>query len=368
MNSINRKIIGLFFLLWIPFPCILKADTNFTPKHTREATTGLSSTSRDLKNILKSVFYMESEVTGTSGSGFVIEGNILVTNFHVLNSMIDVERNAGLDSIFIISADDPNPIFRPIKGIIGVDLSSDLVLLQLKEHLFRKKGLFRNLFRNRGLSLDDSSLKDESSLYIIGFPDRKFTITPVTDALELDHTHMFTNNYKGSWRGVSGGPVINEKGEVFSIVFRAYTIINTVNAIKGETLQKLLNEKNEQLIGNDKIFDWIEEKRDEEKKLADAGNMHLQYNRGHRLISLIFEKEKLDVQDKQIFRKAIDLLSNAAEQGNFLSRISLGLLYCGGVGELMEADIAESSRLLSFVSKDILDSVLTPENQQYCIR
>ena len=313
-------------------------------------------TVNDYIKIRKSIVFIKSDITNYSGSGFIIEKNILVTNLHVLNSLIDRRQDAGLDSIFLsYSENGTDRFYGVIEGVLGLDIASDLVLLKLKENFSHDKGL------------RVSKSKDQSSSYIAGFPDGEFVITSVTNEIDMDHVYILSNYHKKSWRGGSGSPVIDEKGRVNSVIFRAYTGTNTTVAIKGIFLKKLLEETYETLVHNDDIYDWIDRKNKQQEQLIESGNMYVQDNRGLEIISSVFTG-KIDMEDRQrIITEGVRLLTDATEKGNPLSRISLGLLYCES-GERMEEHYSESSKLLSSFSKETLDAIMTKEAQDFCVR
>ena len=312
---------------------------------------------KTLNNIHKSIAKIHSSVFDSSGSGFFIEGNILVTNFHVLDALIDGKNDADLNSIVITMANDRIPKTRSIKGIIAADFLLDLVLLEVDEVFLQ----------NKELTLSHSPIKDETSLYVLGFPQGKFKTIPLEDVWDSDDFYMVTNSYKGLINGASGSPMINEKGEVFAVVSKVFPQTNTINVIKGEHLQMLLSEKYGQPIGNDEVFDWMKEQRNEWERMANAGNMRAQLNMSDELRDSLYGKF-FSEENEQIFKEAMDYLIGSAEQGYITSRLALGLMYCLGSMDFLKENHEESSRWFSGFSVEVIDIVMLQKNRENCLR
>ena len=313
---------------------------------------------KTLNNIHKSIVKVYSSVLRTAGSGFILEGNILVTNFHVLDKLIDARYNADLNSIMIATAHNGTPVRHSIKGIIAADFLLDLAILAVEG----------DFFQNKKLSLSPPLIKNETSLYVTGFPGGKFQTIPLENVWDVDDFYMITNSYKGLINGASGGPVINEKGEVFAVLSKVFSQTNTIDAIKGELLQKLLSERYDQMIGNDEVFDWIEEQRNEWKRMANAGNIRAQFHMSYDLMSYLYIKKIIKKEERLIFKQAMDYLIDSAEQGYITSRLALGLLYCGGAISYLRINHEASSRWLSELPEEIIDAVMSRKKQEDCIR
>ena len=151
---------------------------------------------------------------GSYGSGFFVRENLIVTNIHVVAGAASVSaRLAGTKAEFVI------------EGVTAYDGKNDLILLKTSA-------------KGTPLCLGDSdAVQDDEAIFAIGHPTRKYKITE-------GGFHSYLNGNK--WlrmkvdtnRGNSGGPVVNNKGEVIGVIFAKYYSYSY--ATSSNTLKELI--------------------------------------------------------------------------------------------------------------------------------
>ena len=248
-------------------------------------------------------------------NGFVVKGNVLVTNAHVLISLLGedfLNENGDVPLQAIVARDIQGREFR-IKNIQGMDLITDLALLRLENYT----GPYLDL----GPSIDG----EVGEFYVVGFTGRGiFLSEPTIKFTDIDHLfYGFANPLSEDPRGISGSVIVNEKREVLAVIAQANT--TELFAIKAEYPRKLLQQTHSQVIeGDEAVFEWINEKIATLKILAREGNVYARYRLG------IMTYNGLGV--KQDHQAAAHWFSLAAEQGHILAQEKLAFMYFKGMG------------------------------------
>ena len=225
-----------------------------------------------LQDVRKSIFMIKIN-NDAKGTGFVVEGDTLVTNLHVYD---DVIGRGGLNSLRI---ENINSEKFYIEGVRGINFPADLVLLKIKDY--------------EGPSLDiespiEARLSEHRShqLFLAGFPHGIFLITALTkDKSYTDGItqEFFKNNFMENRLGASGSPIVNEKGKVVA-VYKASNPSKDYGTRK-EILQDLLNKTRQQEIvsDNEAIYDWIQQEHRNLHILANKGNVTALFQLGEIL-------------------------------------------------------------------------------------
>jgi len=148
------------------------------------------------------------------GSGFVIRGNVLVTNHHVVEGSSSLKITYGKNETIVKS-----------------------------EYLFDDAELDIAAIKFDGapsLTVNTSGWNKGQRVYSLGFPGMRFTInegeiTVYNDGYNILHSAM-------TYNGSSGGPVVNTQGEVVGVSFlqQEGTTINVAVPIN-KVLEKLNN-------------------------------------------------------------------------------------------------------------------------------
>ena len=256
----------------------------------------------------ESVFIIRSNKINVAGSGFIVSGNILVTNFHVINLLVDENNNAGLNSIYIRNA--KNEVFY-IKRLLKLDILSDLALLEVEN------------YTGGELLLSNSSYEETENMNIAGFKKQKFEIIDTTTKTDIDKMSFSTLHLFGETiNGISGGPVINEKREVVGIVREGSNMI--LLATKKYLLEEFLNEIPNLEANSKNIFEIVRKEKSKLEEMAQRkeskevffriGYMYLRGNEGFQ----------------QNFEMAFYWLVNAAKRGHVLAQFRVGSMFVLG--------------------------------------
>jgi S1-C subfamily serine protease len=161
------------------------------------------------------VLNAQGQQIGT-GSGFITNGNVFVTNWHVAENATTLRIDFGGTNVFTV---------------------------QTKDALFKNElaDLFAvNVERMPSLNLNVNTPKNKEKVYAVGYPHHKFTITE----------GLFVSNWNADrWvhsaktmAGASGGALINVNGEVIGITTASndgYLNIAVQAKVLQEELKKL---------------------------------------------------------------------------------------------------------------------------------
>ena len=211
-----------------------------------------SKTPKNLQKIQQSVFSVYSGIW--QSTGFVIEENILVINFHMLIDIIG-EDQMNVDSTRIRNKDGEA---YSIENIIGADPIADLAFLRIKN------------YDGAALELDDRG-GNRKDFFLIGFPDDKFSSIKMSKFADMSEVHnYFSYPSTKLLGGASGSPIVNNQGKVMAVLCQdaSYIAIGT----KIEKLQELLDKTRNQTIDHDDLSKWITGKINDLNLLAVQGN------------------------------------------------------------------------------------------------
>jgi hypothetical protein len=174
------------------------------------------------KNTVNSTVTIETDVA--MGSGFFVAPNIIATNYHVVE---------GATEAFCFSNNSDKTYH--IEGYLAVDRAVDLILLQVS-----------NLTREP-LPFSSSTVSPGQKIYVIGSP--KGLPATISDGIvsgmrDFDNYKLIQMTAPIS-PGSSGGPVLNQYGELIGISVSQLTEGQNLNfAIPKSYLELLLQFKN----------------------------------------------------------------------------------------------------------------------------
>ena len=281
---------------------VVEGDTLVTDFHVYN---GHSLSSLSIENTEGEKFYIDGVreinllddlvliiINGASrGTGFVVEGDTLVTDFHVYNghslSSLSIENTEG-EKFYI-------------DGVREINLLADLVLFKIKN------------YKGPSLDIENSTEADLSNrLFLVGFPTMEFRIIKLTKEIksESDSDNIYRSfGFTPHLRmisGASGSPIVNAMGKVVAVAGLASGV--EIFVTRGEILQSLLNKtRHQEIISNDEsIVGWIQQEYVNLSTLAIQGDVDAQF----RLGTLFSEKSEI-------------FLKKSADQGHRLAKVYL---------------------------------------------
>lgn len=169
------------------------------------------------------------KIETTNGSGFFVDKNLVVTNFHVIVGVTSMKIG------FSVSEELWN-----IKSIEAYDPEIDLILLNVD-------------YEGVPLPLGESdSLQDRDEVCTVGYPNWEPTIENATFERTNGNLLQFTATSSG---GSSGSPILNTNGEVVGVKsISAVDVSGNVvcsYAIPSNTLKRFLQERTESVPFDD---------------------------------------------------------------------------------------------------------------------
>ena len=201
-------------------------------------------TSEDIATrTLKATVYlkMQNNKGNSIGSGFFVTRNVVATNYHVIkNATQGTARLVGKSKEYAIS------------GVIGYDTVNDLALLKIGGNRIKRPSLRDFAYHTEGnlpsnVSVDPLVIGDSDSIevgqvvYVAGNPrgwEGTFSsgiISSIRGNKDIQITAPISP-------GSSGGPVLNDKGEVIGISRATFTKAQNLNfAVPSNKLKDLLS-------------------------------------------------------------------------------------------------------------------------------
>ena len=151
-------------------------------------------TARDTRKFLKTVAHLSARAF--LGTGFFVNQNTLVTNFHVIFDP------AGFSEWFSIRKGNRN--FRA--RLTALSAVYDVAILEVADWT----GPFLNVE-------DLASLSEE--VYVIGFPQERMAKMKGRNITMVDHDYEFLTDFSKKLGGASGSPLLNNQGESVGLVY-----------------------------------------------------------------------------------------------------------------------------------------------------
>ena len=197
----------------------------------------------DLKNnppqavmeALSSVVFVSSDYGG--GSGFVIRDDknraVLVTAYHVVREVIGKPDQITLKDVHQKSL--------KVKKVISYSKRLDTVFLELEN------------YNGQSLKLSDSHLDNGGNIFVLG---AFLGQTHLTQGVGFNNSsrsffNIMTDENFYRMKGFSGGPVLNERGEVMGLIFGGHLFYQYLDVSKSASMKKLLqSSKNKNSIVN----------------------------------------------------------------------------------------------------------------------
>ena len=160
------------------------------------------------------------------GSGFFVRPNLIATNHHIIEGTVQgTAKLVGQDKTYTI------------EGITTIDRTNDLALLQVDDNTPLQLELMSNI---KPLLLGDSdTVQIGDSVYVVGNPlllEGTVSDGIISGRRDRDTRELLQMTAPIS-RGSSGGPVLNDKGEVIGISVSIHKVLDAQNqVIDGQNL------------------------------------------------------------------------------------------------------------------------------------
>ncbi len=137
------------------------------------------------------------------GTAFAISSNTFISNFHVFRNL--VYGGASLNGISLVQENNPTQL--KVNRVLSVSATYDLVLFEIKGSVEN----YLNLAKS-------SSLSENHQLLVLGYLKGEVTeVQKSGNVIYEDALSYGFQSHRGSLSGMSGGPVLNESGEVVGV-------------------------------------------------------------------------------------------------------------------------------------------------------
>ena len=246
-----------------------------------------------------SIWKIENSIKG--GSGFFVGRNLFVTNDHVISGML----KTGPVEDMVLSQDGNSDTLK-INRIVALSVLYDLALLETNKEVADY------------LTLRETPLESDEPLFVSSYPSGFFKRMKKTAPFiyENERSYAFPVDYS-YLAGASGGPVLDEKGQVAGILSKK--LYNMSTAIKPNHLREFITGNigvNCLRFSDPKTC--IDKDIENLKKLAEEDSPYAQY-----IFSQQYESDS---------KQAFFWCKKAAEQGHITSQFDLAASYDRGNG------------------------------------
>ena len=293
-----------------------------SPAFSQPASTNLSipnsQTGRNSSSIEESILHSVWEISNSfyRGTAFAIRPNQMITNFHVLSSLL--ENGGSLKDIFLYQFGSPYPI--KIRKVIRVSVLYDLALFETEETV------------SNYLEFTKDFLDPKEKLSVVGYREGVLTIIQKTgNLLKMDSLSMFPANTM-NFAAMSGSPVLNIKGEVVGVKYGG--VSNLLLFTEVSDIQRFLSGQESTLCSSSHVKCFEQEIRNIKQKAEQGSALH-QY-----ILSSIYRDGSYVDFIRVSLELAFKLLKKAAEQGLVMAQADLAYTYSQGNGTEINKTLA----------------------------
>ena len=307
----------------------------------------LSPVPEAIQQAQQSIYKIQKKGVYGNGTGFFISPHLLVTNFHGVGSL-NLE-NERFNEIELYRGDTLSSL--KIKRLVAVSALFDLAILETSTPA------------DSYLTINKQVPVPSEYLFTIGYPQGTLITQQKTGTLlNWEHNYCFIGNQSPfeNVNGVSGSPVLNEKGEVAGVIYSS--VINMRFATNPDKIEQLIANE----IGtNCNHFDRVKSCVDSELSFVEnemqQGNEFAQYlgmiqwsthHKSQLMHNMKQSINNLTPEQREIFFTEMDHKFDtldtqtlhwhtlSAQQGYAPAQYALGLHYY--YGEKMEQDFQQA--------------------------
>ena len=311
MNFALKRILLNFYLILQIFAVSMGLLCSFISYAEKDPLKeNIPSDVEEVKNSVVKLFITTNKRRST-GTGFILEDGLLVTNAHVLldksDSFVNKINSGHLSYIEIFQ--EGQLLDVQVTSIQALDPIHDLALLNIK-------GDIPPVIKKHQGKMDLTKEK----LFFVGYPYGKLKAMGQKGPIEIfeskAHTevHMpVSNNNNNNMHGASGSPVVNQKGEIMGVLHSGSNFENKVIFSNNDLLFSLQNaEYGVQCSKSASIKNCFQQAEDFHLKEAKKGDVFAQYKLG---LYYFIDSEYI---------KALKWLNKAAQQKFVLAQYQLG--------------------------------------------
>ena len=241
------------------------------------------------------------------GTAFAIGPNQFITNFHVVEYFLKDKNSIK----YVTLSQEGRDSKIQIKRVVAFSALYDLAFLETEENV------------TDYLSIAGSSVEQSEKLSVFGYPGGVLkNLKKIGSVLDEDsYSYTLPVNYS-KLGGLSGSPVLNEKGEVVGVLFLAN--MNIAIAIKAKFLQEFIAGKEATNCSHMRVKICLQKSIEAIKNLSDAGGAYVQYTlAGMYLKGIGVEKDE---------EKASEWYEKSAKLNYAPAQYNLALMYFNGLG------------------------------------
>ena len=243
------------------------------------------------------------EMEKIRGTGFFISPNLFVTNFHVVDDVID-----SFDLKRTRLSQETHSRVLGIKRVYALSALDDLAILEVKESV------------TSWLDIADNTPKSYNKLFAIGYPDGQWAKIRKTGIISYVDEHISFPVNHTYLSGASGSPVLNQKNQIVGILSLASRY--KVFAIKVKRLKKLISKRSR---NTKQAYESMKKKAIQKIKTLAKKEPFAQYN-----LALMYYDGRGGVEQNS--EQSIYWFQKAAEQGLVVAQNKLASMYYNGIG------------------------------------
>lgn len=255
-----------------------------------------------MPSICQISFSSPSPGNNSSGTGFHISPQQVITNFHVLEELS--HKSSNLTNIVLSSPQIENSSLKRIEKIIALSAEHDLALLEVSPP------------SHTHLNIRRHPPTGDEMLFISGYPQQQFTeIRNIGKTQQFRNFYYFPISVSKTLNGASGSPIFDQEGKVLGVLSKASGTFAFSTHLKN--VQKLLRNTDMKCKSNNEC---IKRELNNLRRLAKQGSAQAQYHIG------------LFTRDKGLSKAALPWFKKSAKKGHPQAQFALGMMYFEGDG------------------------------------